>query len=176
MLNRVWQAEEEKWERRRKRAEGMLAHIRELRRLEAEEEAEAGQEVVAAAGQPLAAAGQVGAAAGQPVAAAGSTTAPLTPQKDEPARDEEQRQPTKRATKDVLPELLREHGPLTMNALAEALRVSAQAVSNGLDAWIKQGVIIREPSTFPGHRYQFRLATDEERNAFVVEGLHLELL
>ena len=60
MPNGIWQAEEEKWERRRQRAERALAHIRELGKLEAEEGAEeAGGRTAHPAGQAVEAAGQV---------------------------------------------------------------------------------------------------------------------
>src|SRR5436309_5166317 len=80
MPNGIWQAEEEKWERRRQRAERALAHIRELGKLEAEEGAEeAGGRTAHPAGQAVEAAGQVIEPAGQPSKTVAVIAAPLPP-------------------------------------------------------------------------------------------------
>jgi DNA-binding HxlR family transcriptional regulator len=154
MPNRIWQAEEEKWEKRLKRAEKALTFIRGLRQLEAEEEAE--EQSSKLAGRPAEPAGQV-------QARADSTTAPVPPPRDDrgipPA---EQPQPPKKTAKDVIPELLR-GGPMTIKAMAEAAQRSQQAIANAL-AELKEGNVVKEePSTLPGFRFQYRLTTPEER-------------
>lgn len=153
MPNRIWQAEEEKWEKRRLRAEKVLSHIRELRRLEAEEEAE--EEPTKPAGRAIEMAGQVP----TPV---DPTPAPVPPLTIQPIQ---RPQPTKKTARDVIPELL-EGGPMTMKALAEAAGRSQQAIANALAVLEAVGVVKEEPSSIPGFRLQYRLATEEERAAW----------
>ncbi|HEY2292344.1 MAG TPA: HTH domain-containing protein [Thermoanaerobaculia bacterium] len=169
MPNGIWQAEEEKWERRRQRAERALAHIRELRKLEAEEGAEegtggaahpAGQTVVPA-GQVIEPAGRMVGPAGQPAEAPPLPAAPLPPK--EAVGHYLSEILKKKTAREQIPGLLRERGPLTVKAMAESLDRSQQAIANALVELKQTGVVTEEPSTVPGFRFQYRLSTVEER-------------
>lgn len=153
MPNRIWQAEEEKWEKRRIRAEKMLTHIRELRRLEAEEDAD--EQSIKPVGQPTE-------AAVSRLAPRDPTPAPLPPAKLAPLKTGDVPANERRKAKEIIPELLA-GGPMTMKALALKAKRSQQAISNALTELKEANVVKEEPSTFPGFRYQYRLTTPEER-------------
>ena len=54
---------------------------------------------------------------------------------------------------------------MTVKMLAEALNLSPQAIANALTYLGGAGLVVEEPSTFRGFRFQYRLATEEERRA-----------
>lgn len=154
MPNRIWQAEEEKWEKRRLRAEKVLTHIRELRRLEAEEEAD--EQPIKSVGQPI----ETASASPTPKE---PTPAPVPPLADGVVPATKRPQSPKLTARDVIPELLA-GGPMTVKAMAEAAERSQQAISNALKELVEANVVKEERSTFPGFRHQYRLTTQEERD------------